>query len=86
MGGLSASPSVYNAIQKLQEGKKLNRKDDEKLFVDYNIPLKVGIEKGIAVNYFSTLDDGWGEDFFNIKSSKTSKLKILKIFFKLNGV
>lgn len=81
--GLTMSPSAYNAIQRLRRENKLEKdRYDKNLFIDYDIPLKIGIEKGIAVNYLSRLDVGWGKKFYEEAFGFTTKEEVKEIFQK----
>ena len=78
--GISVSPSAYNMVQKMKKGKKLEDKFNKTIFVDYDIPLKIGIEKGIAINYPSRLDLGWGDDVYKENFGVTKKHELIEVF------
>jgi len=81
--GITASPSAYNAIQQLRREHKLEKDPlDKNLFIDYDVPLKIGIEKGIAINYLSRLDTGWGKKFYKEMFGFTKKEEVKEIFQK----
>ncbi|QLH06933.1 hypothetical protein [Nitrosopumilus ureiphilus] len=78
--GISVSPSVYNMVKQMRKEKKLNGKYNETIFTDYDIPLKIGVEKGIAINYPSRLDLGWGKNVYKENFGVSKKHELVEIF------
>lgn len=77
--GITATPSAYNAIQQLRKKNKL--KDGVKdFFVNYDIPLKIGIEKGILINYFNLFKQKWAKRYFKENQGFSTINEVKQIF------